>query len=166
MLPQDLHEMIRHMEWADALVWKAALALPDAYTDPRTLERLHHVHAVQWAYLLIWRGEPLNPEQAAPVDDLLAIHAWAREYHTRAAEHWESFDPATLQDEVKFPFPLEQYFGTVGKVTLAQTIQQIVSHTTYHRGQINARLREIGGEPPLVDFVVWVWRGQPAPEWP
>lgn len=166
MLPQELKESIQHMEWADSLVWKAALALPEAASDPLTLQRLHHVHMVQWVYLRIWRGEPLDPTKSAPLDDLRAIHAWAREYHALAGEHWESFDPAALQNEVKFPFPLEQYFGTVSRVTLTQTIQQIVSHTTYHRGQINARLRELGGEPPLVDFVVWVWRGLPAPEWP
>jgi len=41
----------------------------------------------------------------------------------------------------------------------------VASHSTYHRGQIATRIREIGGEPPLVDFLYWVWSGKPAPQW-
>jgi hypothetical protein len=26
---------------------------------------------------------------------------------------------------------------------------------------VNARLREMGGELPLVDFIAWVWFGKP-----
>jgi uncharacterized damage-inducible protein DinB len=50
------------------------------------------------------------------------------------------------------------------KPTLAETIFQVTSHSTYHRGQVNARLRELGGEPPLVDFIAWVWFGKPTAE--
>jgi uncharacterized damage-inducible protein DinB len=49
--------------------------------------------------------------------------------------------------------------------TLAETMLQVASHSTYHRGQVNARLRELAGEPPLVDYIAWIWFGRPAPEW-
>jgi uncharacterized damage-inducible protein DinB len=49
--------------------------------------------------------------------------------------------------------------------TLAETLQQVTMHSTYHRGQVNARLRELGAEPPLVDFIAWVWLGKPAAHW-
>ena len=42
---------------------------------------------------------------------------------------------------------------------------QVASHSTYHRGQVNARLREVGGTPPLVDYIAWIWFGRPAPNW-
>ena len=42
---------------------------------------------------------------------------------------------------------------------------QVFSYTTYHRGQVATRERELGGEPPLVDFSDWVWAGKPVPEW-
>jgi uncharacterized damage-inducible protein DinB len=38
-------------------------------------------------------------------------------------------------------------------------------HTAYHRGQISTRIREIGGEPPLIDYLYWVWAGRPSPGW-
>ncbi len=49
--------------------------------------------------------------------------------------------------------------------TMAETLQQVSMHSAYHRGQVNTRLREIGAEPPLVDFIAWVWLGKPAAQW-
>jgi len=41
----------------------------------------------------------------------------------------------------------------------------VALHSLYHRGQVNARLREVGGTPPLVDYIAWLWFGRPAAEW-
>jgi len=49
--------------------------------------------------------------------------------------------------------------------TLAETIFQVTSHSTYRRGQVNERFREVGGEPPLVDDIAWIWFGRPEPDW-
>ena len=54
---------------------------------------------------------------------------------------------------------------TFSTPTLGETMFQVTSHSTYHRGQVNARLREIGGEPPLVDYIAWIWFGRPEPDW-
>jgi uncharacterized damage-inducible protein DinB len=50
--------------------------------------------------------------------------------------------------------------------TFYETLLQVSMHSTYHRGQVNTRLRELGAEPPLTDFIAWVWLGKPAAEWP
>ena len=68
--------------------------------------------------------------------------------------------PAAFSDRMK------QRFGDPrGNVTLGDTALQVVAHTTHHRGQVMTRLRELGGEPPLVDYVIRVWSGSPAAEW-
>ena len=54
---------------------------------------------------------------------------------------------------------------TFSTPTLGETMLQVASHSTYHRGQVNARLREVGGEPPLVDYIAWIWFGRPEPDW-
>ena len=51
-------------------------------------------------------------------------------------------------------------------MAMIDTVLQVVLHTTYHRGQINLRLRELGVEPPLTEYFVWTWRGKPAADWP
>jgi uncharacterized damage-inducible protein DinB len=49
---------------------------------------------------------------------------------------------------------------------MAETARQVAMHSMHHRGQVNARLRELGAEPPLVDYIAWIWRGRPEPMWP
>jgi uncharacterized damage-inducible protein DinB len=38
-------------------------------------------------------------------------------------------------------------------------------HSQHHRGQNATRLRELGGEPPMTDLIVWYWKGRPGPRW-
>ncbi len=56
-------------------------------------------------------------------------------------------------------------FGGAQSATFPETVLQITGHSTYHRGQLNTRLRELGGEPPLVDFIAWIWMGKPKADW-
>jgi uncharacterized damage-inducible protein DinB len=64
---------------------------------------------------------------------------------------------------------LERYEQQMGRrfeaPTQTETMRQVASRSTYHRGQVNARLRELDGEPPLVDYIAWIWFGRPAPDW-
>lgn len=48
---------------------------------------------------------------------------------------------------------------------LGETMIQVAMHSQYHRGQINTRLRELGAEPPLVDYIAWIWFGRPDAAW-
>ena len=56
--------------------------------------------------------------------------------------------------------------GKVPILTMGETLLQVVNHSTYHRGQINSRLREVGGTPPMTDFIAWVGLGKPVVDWP
>ncbi len=167
MHPQELRELVRHMEWADALVWRSVLALAQTHSDTRIREVLHHVHLVQWAYLHVWRDEPIGLPEVSTFQDLRAIHVWGREYYNQALEYLNSIEAKSLERQVEFPWAeqLVERFGSPKPASLSETILQITSHTTYHRGQVNTRLRELGGEPPLADFIAWIWMGKPNAEW-
>ncbi|UCF18634.1 MAG: hypothetical protein JSU87_11875 [Gemmatimonadota bacterium] len=158
---------MRHMEWADSLVWESVLALPEARSDAALRERLYHSHIVQWAYLQIWRGEPLEMREASSFEDLRAIHAWVRDYYRQVAALLAEEDEGALRREIRFPWAqqLVERWGSARSATFVETLIQIASHTSYHRGQINTRLRELGGKPPLTDFIAWIWMGRPAPAW-
>lgn len=85
-----------------------------------------------------------------------------------AATYGASLDTAALDRLVEFPWneQLVEQWGEVGPVTLGESVLQVALHSTHHRGQAATRLRELGGEPQLVDFVAWLWQGKPAPKWP
>jgi uncharacterized damage-inducible protein DinB len=85
----------------------------------------------------------------------------------QAAELLETLDSVMLKRQVNFPWAedLVKRWGRAQPVTLAESLLQIWSHSSYHRGQMNRRLRELGAEPPLTDYVVWIWMGRPTAEW-
>ncbi|MGD8866815.1 MAG: DinB family protein [Gemmatimonadales bacterium] len=167
MVTDVFQDLMRHMEWADATVWNSVLADPRARSDERVRDCLHHAHVVQWAYLQIWRDEPVEVPAGASFDDLFALRAWGREYHRQVAVQLETLSGEALDHPIEFPWAeqLAERFGGPAPATLAETILQIVSHTTYHRGQVNMRLRDLGAEPPLADFIAWVWMRKPEAGW-
>jgi uncharacterized damage-inducible protein DinB len=164
-----LRQLIRHMEWADAEVWRAVLAHEPAGHDKRLRDLLTHLHLVQRLFLMVWQKLPLDPSRGRPEFATAAdMRAWAQTYYPDANRFLDAVDEAALTSEVAMPWvkSFEAQLGrTFATPTLAETIFQVTSHSTYHRGQVNARLREVGGTPPLVDYIAWIWFGRPAPNW-
>ena len=160
-----LREALRHMEWADETLWRAVIAHPPAATDTRLRDVLVHLHGVQRAFLGMWKGQVALPPAPESFPDLAAIHAWARAYYADLEAWLGTVTETELTRIIEMPW-LAQYEEQLGRrfqrPSLAETMFQIASHSTYHRGQVNARLREIGGEPALVDYIAWVWFGKPV----
>jgi uncharacterized damage-inducible protein DinB len=62
---------------------------------------------------------------------------------------------------------LAQALGTprASALGLADTVVHVAFHITHHRGQVASRMRSLGVEPPLVDYVAWVFAGKPLATW-
>ena len=157
------------MEWADARVWHAT-----PVTDPpdaRLKLLLSHIHVVQRAFLAIWTGGDvtavlLRGEQLAT---LVEIRRWAQTYYPSAHAFLDTASDETLAELVQMPWAeqIAQHLGhPPGPTTIAETMFQVTSHSTYHRAQVNARLRELDVTPPLVDYIAWLWGSRPPAEWP
>ena len=167
MISIETRQMLAHLEWADAAVWAAVLAAQECAGDPRIRELLIHTHMVQWAYLQLWRRQAPSIPAVSEFAELGDVARWARQYHRERAEFIATLDEPGLERHIEFPWVKELMarFGRVHPTTVRQSILQIGLHSAYHRGQVNARLRELGGEPSLVDYVAWVWQGTPDAEW-
>jgi uncharacterized damage-inducible protein DinB len=163
-----LRELVHHMQWADALVWDAALSNTGAAGDLALRGKLFHTHMVQGAFLSVWQAGPLVPPPSDPPDLLTTLKS-ARGYYSDLATFLSALGEAELERPVVLPWAgrFAQRLGREpASPTLAETILQVAMHSTYHRGQVNARLRELGIEPPLTDYIAWVWFGRPEPQWP
>jgi len=162
---EDCKALLRHCEWADALVWRAVAA--GAEEDPELRAKLYHMHLVQWAYLRIWRGEPPVPPELASFRDPGALRGWARQVHQELGAHLDGADPGLCETQVRFPWAdrLVEKFGSAAPATWPESALQVALHSTYHRGQVARRLRELGIEPPLSDYIAWIWMRKPAADW-
>jgi uncharacterized damage-inducible protein DinB len=166
---ETLRELFRHMEWADATVWQAVATLNSLPPDTRLRDRLLHIHTVQRAFLLVWTGRPVVFPKRDDFSDLGALQRWTQPYYEETKRFLGNDAASRLQEGLALPW-VQQFEKRTGRSfatpTLAETIFQVTSHSTYHRGQVNTRLRELGVEPPLVDYIAWLWFGKPAPQWP
>jgi uncharacterized damage-inducible protein DinB len=162
-----LRDLYDHMQWADATVWRTVFATPAAAGDESLRTKLIHIHQVQRAFLAVWRGQ--KPHFREDFADLAAVADWGREYHTDARAFFGTVDEAALDHPVVLPWAgqLTEFLGREPEApAMRDTIAQVALHSLYHRGQVNMRLRELGAEPPLVDYIAWIWMGKPAAEWP
>ena len=155
--------LLQHMQWADAEVWKKVLSYDAAKKDERIKKLLYHLHQVQYAFYFLWNELPIEIPKSEEFPDLKSIAKWGFDYQQKLNE----FLSSQISDEKVIQIPwsvfIERRTGKkVVPATLEETILQVTSHSTYHRGQINTRFRELGGEPASVDFIVWVWLGKPA----
>lgn len=163
-----LRELYRHMEWADARVWQAVLGQAGTVMDERLRHVLHHLHETQRAFLHVWTDLPLDYGEPREFASFAELNDWARPYYEEVGRFLESVDEARLSNSLDLPWStyFEESLGRPPEpTTLAETLFQVPSHTTHHRAQVNTRLRELGAEPPLVDYIVWVWFGKPAASW-
>lgn len=165
----ELIELARHMEWADSVVWSAVLPSEAALADRRVMILLYHIHIVQQAFLAVWRGEPPKFPDPSEFTEPAMLARFGRDGHGRVQAFLAEASPETLALEVRMPwageFAKTLGGGEVTHPTLRQAAMQVFLHSTHHRGQINRRLRELGGQPPITDYIAWIWMGQPAPEW-
>jgi uncharacterized damage-inducible protein DinB len=157
-----------HMEWADAMAWRAAGECAAAADDKILHDRLFHIHATQHAFLKAWKGEEVVFTGPDAYPGLDTVRQFARDFYAEAPAYVAAVSPETVDELMVLPW--SSYFAKragfdAHPSTLGETLLQLPSHSTYHRGQVNIRLRELGSTPPLVDFIAWVWAGKPAPDW-
>jgi len=155
-----LRDLLAHAEWANAVFFHAWGKSP-ARDHEELRQRVGHILGVQQGFLSIFRGEtPGGPPGGHPpsFEELktraVAGHAGLREFAA-------SLDPATLTRTVRIPwFPDPPCI-----ITLAEALVQVAMHTQHHRGQCMTRLKDFGGEPKNVDWIIWLWKQKPQPRW-
>ena len=88
------------------------------------------------------------------------LKEYARRYHTAVGELLKGLDADKLEELVEAP-----WFKPPVKLSRRHALTQAAMHSHYHRGQNATRLRELGGVPPMTDFIIWLRKGQPAAQW-
>ena len=163
-----IHELLLHMEWADSVVFSAILGKPLVEEDEVLLKRLRHIHLVQKAFFDVWLHQPVNPH-ATDSFSALELAGFAKSLHREIQEFQNALSSGDLDRVVHLPWSelVSSNLGfEIANPSLGQTLLQVTSHSSYHRGQVNSRLRELGIDPPMTDFIAWVWAHKPSSAWP
>jgi len=162
-----IQELVQHMEWADSVVFSAILGNPELEHDESLLRPRSAIHLAQKVYFDVWRDIPINPQET----DVLSaseLLKFAKSIHQDIQRFQSSLSPDDLDQVTHLPWA-QQVSANLGfemdNPSLGQTLLQVSAHSSYHRGQVCARLRELGFNPPMTDFIAWVWAHKPSPTW-
>jgi uncharacterized damage-inducible protein DinB len=155
-----LRDLMAYAEWANAVFFHAWSNSP-ARDHEELRTRVGHIVGVQQAFLSVFRGEqPAGPPGGSPPTfDELKTRAEAS--HAGLRDFVATQDADSLSLTLRIPwFP-----DPPCVITTAEALLQAAMHTQHHRGQCLTRLKDFGGEPKNVDWIIWLWQQKPHARW-
>jgi uncharacterized damage-inducible protein DinB len=155
-----LRELLAHSEWADAAFIRAWGASP-AREHEELRRRMDHIIMVQRAFRSILGGGPPSWPKDGPPPGFDELKTMSEEAHRGLREFAAGLDGPALARTVRLPWFPEPPCD----ITVAEGLVQVAMHTQHHRGQLMTRLKDFGGTPVNVDWIIWLWQGKPATTW-
>lgn len=154
MQAELLLDLARYQAWADAAHWKTLHENAALQEDAEIRKRLNHMVAAMKLLTTLAHGETPDlapPKEIDSIGDLEAAVANAQTNLTAALESVHLDRVIALPRGPKGPFE-----APAGVLLL-----QAFMHGQHHRGQNASRMRQLGVDPPMTDFVIWYALGQP-----
>ena len=159
MLP-FLRDLMAHAEWANAVFFHAWDKSP-AREHEELRQRVAHIVGVQRGFLAVLRGEAPGGPPGGPPPSFAELKARAEACHAGLRDYMATLEPDALARTVRIPwFPEPPCV-----ITVAEALVQAAMHTQHHRGQCMTRLKDFGGEPKNVDWIIWLWKQKPDARW-
>jgi len=160
-----IRDLFGHQEWADAEMWKAVERCPGAIDKGDIAKRFRHFHSTQFGYLLLLRGEKVDMGglEARYGDSVppTIVKQNAIDTYRELTEFLANLTEVKLEEKFSIPW----FNDPSSTITTAQALVQVAMHSQHHRAQNATKLKEAGGTPPTIDFVLWVLKGRPKAEW-
>jgi uncharacterized damage-inducible protein DinB len=147
----------RFNRWAMERTFDAAAAVDPVVLDrdtgssyPSIAETLRHIHQAEWIWLRRWTGT--SPVELPEGWESLPLPGIRREWEAVDEERKEFLDgleEADLDRELEYG----NFAGEPRRHPLWQLLRHVVNHTSYHRGQVVAMLRQAGADGVGTDMV-------------
>ena len=154
-----LRELISHHSYANALLTKAIGEHQPAAQDTEFRRLLHHIDLANRHWFLLIVNEPFDfTKESQPPSSLEAIVSRYKELSDKELAWVSRAVDEDLNRQIASPFLPDL------KVSVAEAMLQVCLHSAAHRAQIAAKLRELGGKPPILDFILWL-KDRPAADW-
>ena len=157
MTLQDAKQLHAYMAWADNRIFEALAQIP-AGQYMEDLKSSHggihgtlvHLVGAQKMWVSRWLGAPdaryLSATDVPTLKDLKAV--WEKTGF-ETAKFFGSITDKKLSDSITWTLS----GGQSNTQTIAQTLQHVVDHSTFHRGQVVAMMRQQGIKPPPTGLI-------------
>lgn len=151
----NVHQLLAYDEWATTQLSQAAQTLSPSqfaqeFSGASVRNQFAHLLLVTDRYRARLQGEavPDTAPKIVALDDLL-------EYAAQVRQRLNGF-AAKISDEKLHDIVEHATRQGVFRFTVEDTLQHIVNHATYHRGQIACLLKLHGADFPDTDLVFWL----------
>lgn len=144
---EHFDRLFQHMVWADARVLEALQRTADA----AALRTYAHLLAAEQVWLTRLRG---MESAELPIWPALALRECAA-LATGNREQYGIYLAALPEEGVRRAVTYRNSKGVEFTSTVSDVLSHVMMHGSYHRGQIAARLRAAGAEPPNTDFITF-----------
>jgi uncharacterized damage-inducible protein DinB len=152
-----LRDLVEHKAWASAALLTAIRNSATAADDQGLRTLLHHIILANRFWLFSCLGLPFAIDTESRVPGSLAgVADVFRTTHASESEWMSGISESDLGTR------LEGSLIPGGSCSVAQAYMQVCLHSQGHRSQCATRLRSLGGQPPVTDFIVWVTDRPPA----
>lgn len=121
-----------------------------------------HILGAEELWLKRWRGE--SPPALVSPETFASFAAVRRGWDTLEAE-LQRFLGGLTEETVLRAIQYRDTRGNAYTTPLWQTMQHVVNHSSYHRGQVTTLLRQLGAKPVATDLITY-YRQQAGQEKP
>jgi uncharacterized damage-inducible protein DinB len=157
MSPEDIRALYDYNAWANRRSLSAAAALtPEQFTKPMgssfssVRDTLAHIFGAEWIWLERFQGRsPSSLPDTTQYHDISTL-----------GERWGEFEPRLLnfvrgltQSDLDRVMEYKTLKFGVYSNPLWQSMQHLVNHGSYHRGQVTTLLRQLGAPAILTDLM-------------
>ena len=152
-----LAELLDYNYWArDRQLQACALLTEEQYlrplgnSFPSLRDTLTHLLAVEWLWLERWRGH--SPRTLLTAEEFPALITLAQRWRTVEREMRE-FVTGLSEEAIERTATYVSTREQTWTYPLGRMILHLLHHQSYHRGQVTSLLRQLGAQPPKVDFL-------------
>lgn len=157
MTPEDIRALYDFNAWANHRTLEAAAALkPEEFlrgmgsSFSSVRDTLAHIYGGEWLWLERFQGRsPASLPEAGQFADLASLRSRWDELESRLLRYVGGLSQADI--ERVFEYKTLNY--GVYSNPLWESLQHLVNHGTYHRGQVTTLLRQLGAKAIQTDLM-------------
>ena len=157
MTPEEMCTLYDYNAWANRRSLDAAGALTrEQFVKPMgssfgsVRDTLAHICGAEWIWLERFQGRsPSALPDTGAVEDVASLREKWSEQEARLL----AFVGKLTQEDLNRVMEYKTLKFGVYRNPLWQSMQHVVNHGTYHRGQVTTLLRQLGAQPMLTDLM-------------
>jgi uncharacterized damage-inducible protein DinB len=157
MTPKEMALLYEFNAWANGRMLGAVAAVkqeeflrPMGSSFGSLRDTAAHIYGAEWVWLERFQGRsPAGLPDATEFQDVVPLRDKWSELEARLHKFVSSLTQEDLNREIEYK---TLKFGTY-RNPLWQSMQHVVNHGTYHRGQVTTLLRQLGAQPVLTDLM-------------